>query len=257
MAGYGAASGSPVNPKTENWVIHSNSMTRRQEMKRFIAIGLFFIMLGCAALANADTLTLNGTVSVSGGTGYFIYESGANITWYYVVPASSINGTLQSNTWANAGTWASGLTVGSTNAGSWSLPGTTQVLGTYPSSNVTSVSQLGQLGNLYYSVLGNTAGSFTNSGAFGTALTGILSGSVWTNVLSTTYTGYALMFSFNDGGNQELGNIASDTRGEIAVHTGDYGPNGQVVPIPAAILLFGSGLAGVGFVRRVRGRGRG
>ncbi len=225
-------------------------------MKRFIGIGLFFIMLGCAALANADTLTLNGTISVSGGTGYFIYESGANITWYYVVPANSNNGTLQSNTWANAGTWASGLTVGSTNAGSWSLPGTTQVRGTYPSSNVTSVSQLGQLGNLYYSVLGNTAGSFTNSGAFGTALTGILSGSVWTNVLSTAYNGYALMFSFNDGGNQQLGGTGAngtnpDSRGEIAVHAGDIAP----VPIPAAILLFAPGLAGLAFMRRMRRRG--
>lgn len=220
-------------------------------MKRFIGVGLFFIMLGCAALANADTLTLNGTVNLGNGqTGTYIYESGANITWYYVTTA----GNLQSGTWTAATSWASGLTVGNTSAGTWHLPSTP---GAAPFNTATSE---GQLGNLYYTVLGNTAGSYTNAGLFSTANLGNAAGQggqqgdIWTSYQDGSGHIYVYSFGGNNGvsaGYEVWTPNTTDIRGELAVHAGDIAP----VPIPAAVLLFGPGLAGLAFMRRMRRHG--
>ena len=97
---------------------------------------------------------------------------------------------------------------------------------------------------MFYNTLGNPAfGSNTNTGAFSN-----LSSYYWTT--DTLYwplnVGIAWYFNFLDGESRYM--TTSNELGAWVVHDGDVG---AVVPVPAAIWLFGSGLLGlIGITRR-------
>lgn len=126
---------------------------------------LLFISIGFSSTANA---TLIGRLSVTpGGTDYqAYYDNVANLTWladanYAQTSGYDADGLM---TWAKANTWALGLTIDG--VGGWRLPATvdvgndgltftTWVHGVDAGYNITAPSEMS---NMYYNVLGNTAG---------------------------------------------------------------------------------------------------
>ena len=91
------------------------------------------------------------------------------------------------------------------------------------------------MGNQFYNVLGNTAGSLTNTGPFSNLLTYIY----WSATEDALDADKAWYF--------DMGSGDQDTNEKInftlawAVQSGDVG----AVPIPPALWLFGTGLLGL------------
>ena len=100
-----------------------------------------------AALVGRD---LDGNLT----TAEAYYDTDANLTWLANANAA---GTTMS--WANANAWAAGLDIdGTAGADGWRLPASDTCVG----YNCTG----SEMGNLFYNVLGNTAGSLSNTGPF-------------------------------------------------------------------------------------------
>ena len=175
-------------------------------------------------------LTANSAlVERLGGLAY--YDEDADLTWladanYAMTSGYDADGEM---TWAEANTWAASLDV--VGVTGWRLPET----GVYCFYiNCTS----SEMGNMYYNVSGNSAGSLTNTGPF----SNLQPYYYWS---ATEYVpGYAWDFSIYGGqGYTEKFNYLY----AWAVHDGDVSP----VPVPAAVWLFGSGLLGLfGVARR-------
>jgi len=183
-----------------------------------------------------------------GGLAY--YDADADLTWL----ADATSGATRENggtirTWASAKTWVAGLDVAGVTG--WRLPTTMQ-----PDPSCSPQESTGnyaynctgsELGNLFYTVLGGVA---TES----ITVTHNANYNLFSNVQSYRYwssTEYALdpadaWYFYTNLGRQNYG-----TKGGLnniwAVKSGDV----AVVPVPAAIWLFGSGLIGVvGAARR-------
>ena len=179
-----------------------------------------------AALVGRD---LDGNLT----TAEAYYDTDANLTW--LANANAAGTTMN---WANANAWAAGLDIdGTAGADGWRLPASD----TCVEYNCTG----SEMGNLFYNVLGNTAGSLSNTGPF----SNVQSGEYWSSTEYAPNAGNAWRFFFDDGyqndGFKILGNYG------WAVQSGDVGA--AVVPVPAALWLFGSGLlalVGLGKQRR-------
>ena len=165
-----------------------------------------------------------------GGLAY--YDDIADLTWLADANAA---GTTMS--WIDANSWAAGLNIAGVEG--WRLADKGASCIGYNCAN-------GEIGNLFYNVLGNTGGSLiSNTGPF-------------SNVQSNYYwlaSGWAAdwddgslwkdTFSMGDGEMWE--GTRTTNYYAWAVHSGDVG----AVPVPTAVWLFGSGLIGlVGFARR-------
>ena len=190
-------------------------------MKRSIGIALFFMVLGFTAIAHADLIN-NG--------GGFVYDTAANVTWYYV-PDSNNGFTMTADTWQNAKNWASSLNVGG--ASGWSTGTVAQLQTLFNDLNTTST----------WNAFKDTQGNNVLLNAQG----------VWSNQVyppsSTSYS-YAVAFAALYGGSVPAGSAFyaqnTDGRGELAIHAGDVAP----VPIPASFMLLTPGLGYLAFVRR-------
>lgn len=169
--------------------------------------------------------------------GLAYYDDVSDLTWL-----ANANTTDTRMTWTRANNWASSLQVG--NITEWRLPTTMQPdascdiqLGnTSYGKNCTG----SELGNLFYSVLGNTAGAFTNAGPFN-------------NVEPLTYwtsTEYAPDINSAWGLSMYNGNQYYYTKGSFAFAWAVADGDVAVVPVPAAIWLFGSGLLGLATLAR-------
>ena len=199
----------------------------------------------CTCLAvvsfNTNAALLGRLSATPGGTDYqAYYDTDADLTW--LADANALGHLLR---WTGAMTWATGIDVAGITG--WRLPDTLQ-----PDAGCdeqTGVVTFGynctgsEMGNLFYNVLGNTAGSLTNSGPF----SNVQSDYYWSATVHPTNTGAAGNFNMANGyqryDNMALFNYA------WAVHDGDVGET--VVPIPSAVWLFGSGLIGlIGLARR-------
>ena len=203
--------------------------------------------------------------------GGMIYDSDQNLTWlqdanYAQTSGYDTDADGRMN-WANAMSWAAGLNHGG--FGDWRLPTVTDngnngcdygFSGTDCGYNVdTSGSEMAYM---WYDILGNTpycdtsgdcdqAGwGLTSTGADGVTFQNLQSNRYWsgTEFAPDPDTRYAWNFntrygqqSFSDKG---VGLYA------WAVRSGDVAP----VPLPAAIWLFGAGLAGLGVFGRTKGR---
>lgn len=165
---------------------------------------------------------------VDNGKG-LIYDTDLNITWY-------------DNPNYNTGmldyyvTWVNGLVVEGVSG--WRLP-------TTPGTGTGYINE-GELGHLFYSELGNSAGALTNKGPFSNLTQAWLGFYTSTNVPGTGH----LYYYFDLGsGNQAVADINNWyfwIHG-IAVHDGNISPT---VPVPSAFLLLGAGLIGLSGLKR-------
>lgn len=191
--------------------------------------------------------------------GQAVYDTDLDITWLadanagagsaFDDGASSTDGRM---TWANANAWAASLTVGGFT--DWRLP-TTPV----PDASCANASRSSgfdctgsEMGHLFYSELGGTAGSsILTGGDPDLALFANIQSTYWSDTdtsvdpdLFRRFPGAAFHFSFT-------GNTVNSGRQRTemdyvpyfawAVRSGDV----SAVPIPAAAWLFGSGLLGL------------
>jgi hypothetical protein len=197
-------------------------------MKKVFFIGIFLAIIGFSTLSSAALVDHGGGL---------IYDTDLNITWYAYLNSDT-------NTYDGYQTWVNGLQAGSVTG--WRLP-TTSIDGSY---NVTSA---GEMGHLYYTELGNSAGALTNAGPFSSygGLTVAGYGGFYTS--TPAGSGNLWYFSFNDGSQAVVSpaNWYYWIHG-LAVHDGNIGPSGPIntVPIPGAMLLFAPGLAGLAVLRR-------
>jgi len=194
----------------------------------------------CACLAvvsfNASAALLGRLPATPGGKDYqAYYDDVADLTW---LTDANKNGAMA---WVTAYKWAATLTVGGVSG--WRLPDTLQPDASCAGQNLISSWGLNctgsEMGYLFYNTLGNTAGSLTSTGPFSNVQPDLY----WS---ATSYVGNVYDkwdFSMLNGF-QSYADISSSFYG-WAVKSGD------VVPVPAAVWLFGSGLLGlVGLARR-------
>ena len=199
----------------------------------------------CACLAAVSISANAALLPRLGGLAY--YDTDADLTWladanYAQTIGFSVDGLM---TWDDANAWVGGLDVAGVTG--WRLPDTIQPDASCDAQGAGESFGLNctgsEMGNLFYNVLGNSAGVLSNTGPFNTVKSGVY----WSATEYALNTSRVWAFSMGSG-NQSNRNKTSGGYA-WAVQSGDVGA--AVVPIPAAVWLFGSGLLGlVGFARR-------
>ena len=176
------------------------------------------------------------------------YDTESDLTWLADANYARTTDYIEANSlgrmvWSEASTWVTGLDINGVSG--WRLPETIQ-----PDANCSqqfNESSWGygcsgsEMGNLFYNVLGNSAGSITNTGPFSN-----IGGAYWS---ATNENAEAWYFSMQSG--QQDYYPKSWEFYTWAVHDGEIGVQISAVPVPAAVWLFGSGLIGlIGVARR-------
>lgn len=214
------------------------------------------------------------------------YDTVLGITWLANANYAQTNGHDDDGamTWTTANAWAASLNPYGSGISGWRLPYTNPIDGTTADDatiawdgsedrgyNVSAPGTLyagstaSEMAHLYFNTLGNkaycapgpylqctvqTGWGLNNTGPFSNLQDYHWS---WSATPYAPFTDYAWTFHF-DVGDQDIDTAFQDTIYEPAflyawaVHSGDVGAS--VVPLPATIWLFGSGLAGlIGFAR--------
>ena len=165
--------------------------------------------------------SLMGVLPVTpGGTDYqAYYDDVADLTWladanYAQTSRYDVDGGM---TWYQANTWAADLNVGGVDG--WRLPDTLQPDASC-STQIGSVSYGydctgSEMGNLFYNVLGNTAGSLSNTGPF----SNVRSYYYWSATDYAPNPSNAWSFYMPDG--YQSPNIKGNEMYAWAVHDGD------------------------------------
>lgn len=199
------------------------------------------------------------------------YDTVLGITW---LADANYAGALMD--WWAANTWAAGLNPYSSGITGWRLPTTSPVDGVsynhYFSDDGSTdfgynISALGsaypgstgsEMAHLFYNTLGNLAHHDTSGNpqsGYGLSNTGLFvnvhSFVYWSATEALPSTNFVWNFIMV-GGFQDFGHKAGGF-GAWAVHDGDVGAS-TVLPVPAAVWLFGSGLLGLGAAARKRRR---
>jgi hypothetical protein len=190
-------------------------------MKYFISMVMLFSLV---SIADASLIGRLDT-----GSGYqAYYDTEADITWlqdanYADTTNFAINGYMS---WSEANAWAAGLNIGGIM--DWRLPTSDTCIG-YNCTN-------SEMGNMFYNVLGGIAGeplSVTHNANYD-LFSNITSNYYWTATQANPTQAWSFFFRL---GNQGPNNFSSSLSA-WAVRDGDILP----APIPAAVLLFGTGL---------------
>jgi len=236
---------------------------------RWAATALFIVASSVSTLAHAAAISGQGTWEstlqgrdLDGNLSTFeaYYDTALNITW---LANANVAGLM---TWANANAWAAGLNPYGSGITGWRLPTTNDVgndgetytniyQGVDYGYNITAYSEMS---HMFYTTLGDkayctTSGSCSQAG-WGLTNTGpfsnVQSDVYWSATEYAPYTYNAWLFYFYDG--YQLNLYKTYNYYAWAVHSGDVGA--PAVPVPAAVWLFGSGLAGLLGMSRKRRR---
>lgn len=170
-------------------------------------------------------------------SGQAYYDTDADLTWS---ANANINGTMN---WAVANTWASTLTIGG--VGGWRLPTTLQPdasCGGQSSGVSFRFNCTGsEMGNLFYNVLGGSAGSSitTTHNSNYDLFSNVQSNLYWSATEYAPNPNFAWLFIMASG-SQNSGNKANSYYA-WAVQSGDV----SAVPEPGAVWLLGIGLIGL------------
>ncbi len=201
----------------------------RDKIKKVLCVGL--MSLGMISVANATFSSRLG--------GLAIYDSDLDITWlvdgnFAATSGFNITGNAP---WADANTWAAGLTIGGVNG--WRLA-SMDVNGDGVVVDCSGGGVIGcadnEMGYLFWEegITSSAPGPFS-----------ILPGANWSATEDASNLSDAWLFNFFNGAQGTLGK-GFGVSGWV-IHSGDV----SAVPIPAAMWLFGSGLIGLlGFKRR-------
>lgn len=203
------------------------------------------------------------------------YDTTLNITWLKNANAGAgsvfDDGTSTTDggmTWASAISWAASLDINGIS--NWRLPTMTDTnapgcntafVGTDCGYNVQTGSAAttvySELASLWYDTLGNI-GEYNTAGSQFPAGWGLTNTGLFDNIQTGAHYWFGLEYepnneffswSFSANGGYQIWNGKSINFHGWAVHSGDVGA--ALVPIPASIWLFGSGLLGlVGMARR-------
>ena len=190
-----------------------------------LALTVAALVQAGSALAALELRDINGNPTAVVADAEFAYDTLLDATWYLTGNNSGLN-------WDDARSWAARLTVGT--FGGWSLPVADETCAGYNCTN-------GQMGELYYTALGNAAlGPLTNTGPF----KNLVSFDYWTGTENDPAPTTAWIFNPSDGfqfaSAKRFGLFA------LAIRPGDV----AAVPEPGTVALLLSGLAGVMVMRR-------
>lgn len=209
----------------------------------------------CASLILAASGAANAAlVERLGGLAY--YDTEADLTWladanYAQTSGYDADGYM---TWATANAWAGSLDINGVTG--WRLPDTVQPDASCSFQGGSFSQGYGctgsEMGNLFYNVLGGVAFSSITSthNANYDLFSNVQSNRYWSAPEYAPDANYAWYFSMNHG--NQHGYYKTGISYAWAVHSGDVGAS--VVPVPAAVWLFGSGLLGLIGVGRKRRR---
>jgi MYXO-CTERM domain-containing protein len=219
---------------------------------RLLAAVAGAVMLAASAQAALVGRDINGNaVAGDAASSVFLYDTDRKITWLRDANAGA--GSTFDNggdttdgrmTWANAVAWADALTVGAFD--DWRLPTALNADGSGPCGPAYNCTG-SEMGHLWYTALGNTAGAFTNDGDF----LNMQSDAYWSGTEFAPDPNNAWLFSTGNG-NQ----FALDKNFQfyaMAVRPGDV--LAAQVPEPESRLLALTGLGALALVRRRRAVG--
>ena len=191
-----------------------------------LALAVAALFQAGSAVAVLELRDLAGHATANTADAEFAYDTVLDATWY-------LTGNNSGLSWDNANSWAAGLTVGTFSG--WSLPEADPAcVGAY---NCTA----SQMGELYYTALGNPAGGpLLNTGPF----KNLLPNFYWSGTEYVPSPGDAWYFDTTVG--FHAANSMHNGLYALAVRPGDV----AAVPEPGMVALLLSGLAGVMVMRR-------